>query len=116
MRGQHELCLTVELSSSTNHLGRVVCVGVEWGVSELAPVGARQHPRRIGMWLCCPCAHNTLRTSRAVVLTKLTHPVVVDFDEGRGPDGVDAQRALARRPTGEDIHDVADAEEADQAA
>jgi hypothetical protein len=46
------------------------------------------------------------------VLTKLTHPIVVDFDEWRGPDGVDAKP----RPTGEDIDDVADAEEADQAA
>jgi hypothetical protein len=27
------------------------------------------------------CAHNTLRTARTVVLTKLTHPVVVDFNE-----------------------------------
>ena len=71
------------------------------------------------MWLCCTCAHNTLRTSRAVVLTKLTHPGVVDFDEWLGSDGVDAKRALARpRPTGEDIDDAADddAEEGDQGA
>ena len=43
------------------------------------------------------CAHNTLRTSRATLLTKLTHPVVVDFNECWGLEGVDAIGAFARR-------------------
>jgi hypothetical protein len=38
------------------------------------------------------CAHNTLRTSRAALLTKLTHPVVVDFNEWWGLEDVNVPR------------------------
>ena len=106
--------LTVEISSPTNDCGSS---GACWGcgrVSEWIPVGARQHPLRLGTCRCAMRAHNTLRTSLAALLTKLTHPIVVDFTEWQGLAGVDAVDALARSAGAQAIEDfdVADAKEA----
>src|SRR5438067_13816959 len=63
------------------------------------------------------CAHKRLRTSRAALLTKLTHPVVVDFHEWWGLEGVDAIGAHSRAgATPIEDFDGADAKEAVQGA